>query len=309
MELLKALFESAELPTDFKEKTTTLFEAAVDEKVKTEVATLIEGFETKLEAARADFLAEAVKTVDGVIEETVLEWAKENAVALDSEVKGQIAESFLKNLKGVFEKADIELSGDTAGKELTKLQEANALLVAETAAANARLVEAQDKLTQIARKEIIAEVTAGLADTQVHRVTKLVEAFDFKSAEDFRTKAALVVEAIGGKIVAVTNNDGTPLAVTGTASQVTDKVDAGATGAAEDGELVKKPAGAAIKSAEGATGTPESSQVVTQPGLENGTPHMTFTPAGLKEQVQEMHTQAAPHLHSDLIAETLKLFR
>lgn len=306
MELLKALFESAELPADFKEKTTTLFEAAVDEKVKAEVATLAESFQSKLETAKAEFLAEAVKTVDSVIEETVLEWAKENAVALDSEVKGQIAESFLSSLRAVFEKADIELSGDTAGKELVKLQEQNADLVKKAEAAKNALTEAQDRLTQIKIKEIIAEVTAGLADTQVHRVTKLVEAFAFISEEDFRVKAALVVEAVGGKIVAVNNgNQAVPAGPSNVSNQVGALASAPTDGP-QDGKLLGKP-GVGNKSADGNDGTPESSQVIDEPGLDPATPHMTFTPPGAKDKKATM--EAAPHLHANLVEETLKLFK
>lgn len=342
MELLKALFESAELPADFKEKTTTLFEAAVDERVKAEIVSLTEGFQTKLEEAKAEFVAESIKTIDEVIEEAILEWAKENAVALDSEIKGQIAESFLQNLKGVFEKADIELSGDTAGKELVKLQEQNAALQAQVEASQAALTEAQSVLTQIEIKKIIAEVTEGLADTQVDRVAKLCEAFEFKSAEDYRAKAALVVEAVtgaplkqeargtlapgkefngsgqvksveiadtargsAGSVKGTQNLDGTIAPVDGS-GKVSNTVDttAGVAGP-DDGELVKKPAGASVDSAEGKTGKPESSKDLKQPGQDPATANMTFVAPGLREQMEA----AAPHLNSDLVQETLKLFR
>lgn len=297
MELLQALFENAELPADFKEKTTTLFEAAVDERVKDQLAQIQESYDAKLNEAKEAFAAEAVATVDKLIEETVLEWAKENAVALDSQIKGQIAESFLQGLKGVFEKADIELSGDTAGKELVKLQEANATLVAEAAASKQALSEAQDTLTQIKRKEVIAQVTEGLADTQVHRVTKLLEAFDFKSEEDFRGKAALVVEAVGGKTIKGTENtDGTIIAVTDDKSPIsTNKIDSASEGIENtDGTVVNKPAGESNKSAEGATGKPEET-------LGN--------PATVKEHYEHARDTAAPHFEADLIQETLKLFR
>jgi hypothetical protein len=295
MELLQALFEKAELPADFKEKTTTLFEAAVDERVKTQLAQIQESYDAKLEEAKAAFVAESVGTIDKVVEETVLEWAKENAVALDSQIKGQIAESFLQGLKGVFEKADIELNGDTAGKELVKLQESNAALVAEAEAAKAQLVEAQAALTSIKRKEVIAQVTEGLADTQVHRVTKLLEAFDFKTEEDFRGKAALVVEAVGGKTIKGTENvDGTIIAVTGDKNPVaTSTIDSAKEGIDnEGGELVTKPAGVANTSAAGANGNPEANL---------GDP--------VKEAYEHARDTAAPHFEANLVEETLKLFR
>jgi hypothetical protein len=290
MELLKALFENAELPTDFKEKTTTLFEAAVDERVKVELATLQESFDVKLTEAKETFAAEAVAKIDAVVEATVLEWAKENAVALDSEVKGQIAESFLQGLKGVFEKADIELSGDTAGKELVKLQEQNAELAKQAEADKAALVEAQTQLVQIKIKDIIEQVTEGLADTQAHRVAKLCEAFDFKSEDDFRAKAALVVEAVGG-IKGTQNADGTTIAVTSSTGVVSDKVTPTGT-ENEDGELVTKPTGAAVPSAEGDNGTPKENK---------GDP--------VREAYELNRDTYAPHFESDLVAEALKLFK
>lgn len=324
MELLKALFESAELPAEFKEKTTTLFEAAVNERLAAEIVTIQEASDKKLEESKAAFIAEATATIDAVVEETVLEWAKENAVALDSEIKGQIAESFLQGLKGIFEKADIELSGDTAGQEMVKLQEQNAELAKQAEAAQTALAEAQDKLVQIQVKDILAEVTAGLADTQVHRVSKLVEAFEFKSAEDFRAKASLVVEAVtgaplkqeakgstqpgkefngegqgnggdvatgytakgsAGSVKGTVDADGVQIPVDGK-GHVSNTVDTAAgTHAAEDGELVKKPAGNSVTSAEGAKGTP------------------------VQKESTDLIEAAAPHLHADLIAETLKLFK
>ncbi len=295
MELLQALFEKAELPADFKEKTTTLFEAAVDERVKAQLAQIQESYDAKLAEAKEALIAESTAKIDKIVEETVLEWAKENAVALDSQIKGQIAESFLQGLKGVFEKADIELNGDTAGKELVKLQEANAALVAEAAASKQALTEAQAALTGIKRKEIIAQVTEGLADTQVHRVTKLLEAFEFKAEDDFRAKAALVVEAVGGKTIKGTENvDGTVIAVTGDNTPVaTSTIDSASTGVeGEDGTLVTKPAGESNTSAAGATGTPEANL---------GNP--------IKEAYEHNRDTYAPHIESDLVAETMKLFR
>lgn len=295
MELLQALFENAELPADFKQKTTTLFEAAVDERVKTQIVQIQESYDSKLNEAKEAFIAESVSTIDKVIEETILEWAKENAVALDSQIKGQIAESFLQGLKGVFEKADIELSGDTAGKELVKLQESNAALVAEATEAKKQLAEAQGALTQIKRKEVIAQVTEGLADTQVHRVSKLLEAFDFKTEEDFRSKAALVVEAVGGKTIkGVQNTDGVNIAVTDDKTPVASSVIDSATQGVDnvEGELVTKPAGESNSSAAGANGNPAANI---------GDP--------IKEAYEHNRDTYAPHMESDLVAETMKLFR
>lgn len=292
MELLKHLFENADLPTDFKEKTTTLFEAAVDEKVKAELVSIQESYDAKVADAKTAFLAEATATVDTVIEETILEWAKENAVALDSQIKGQIAESFLTSLKGVFEKADIEIHGGTASTEIAKLTESLNEAAARTVAAETALVEAESKLTQLKVKEIIESVTAGLADTVAHRVAKLCEAFEFKTEADFKAKVAMVMEAVTG-IKGTADADGTIVAVTSTKGAVSDKVSTEAgTAGAEDGELLTKPAGNSVTSAEGDKGV--GTKVAMDP---------------LKETYDAQRALHAPHLESDMVAETMKLFK
>jgi hypothetical protein len=292
MELLKTLFENAELPADFKVKTTALFEAAVDEKVKADLASIQETYDAKLVTAKETLVSESVALIDSVVEETILEWAKENAVGLDSQLKGQIAESFLSNLKAVFEKADIELSGDTAGKELVKLQEQNIALVTAAAESKAALIEAEDKLIDLKVKEIIESVTAGLADTQAHRVAKLCEAFDFKGEVDFRAKAAMVLEAVVG-IKGTVDVDGAIVAVTGGATKSGNVVDtsAGAAGST-DGKLVADiPVGTRLPDA------PAAPAAVVK--------HID----PLKEAYDKLQAEHAPHLHSDMIAETLKLFK
>jgi hypothetical protein len=291
MELLKSLFENAELPSDFKEKTATIFEAAVDERVKAELVKLQEAADAQATAAKEAYVAEATATIDAVVEETVLEWAKENAVALDSQVKGQLAESFLKGLKGIFEQADIELNSDTASARIAELTEATKEAEAKAEAAKTALVEAEQKLVQHQIKEILESKTAGLADTVAHRVTKLCEAFDFKSAEDYAAKVDMVMEAVAG-IKGTIDGDGVQIPVTSTTSMVKDKVSTEAgTHGPEDGELLTKPAGSKVKSAEGDKGV--GTKVSMDP---------------LKEAYDAQRDQYAPHLESDLVAETLKLF-
>ena len=302
MQLLQSLFENAELPADFKEKTTTLFEAAVDERVKSELASIQESYDNKFGVVREKFVNESAALIDKVIEETLLEWAQENAVGLDSQIKVQIAESFLANLKGVFEKADIELSGDTAGVEIVKLQEQNALLSTETVAAKAALVLAESKLVTIKIKEIIEQLTVCLADTQKFRIAKLCEAFDFKSEEDFRSKAAMVLEAVTGNIKGTEDVGGSIVAVTGGASKVSNVVDtsAGAAGA-DDGELLDKPAGNSvghIVDKNNSTGKPAGEPVVD-----------AGAKSSEKSDYDKMKENYAPHLDSDMVAETMKLFR
>lgn len=278
--LLKALFESADLPADFVTKAETLFEAAVSEKVGESLAKLQESFDHKLEESKAAFIAEAVETLDKAVEEIVLEWAKENAVAIDTQLKGQLAEGFLGGLKTLFEKADIELSGDTAGKEIAKLTEQINGLTAKVSDSEKALSESKQVLVDIKIKEIIASITEGLADTVAHRIAKLCEAFDFKSEDDFKSKATMVLEAVTGKGIKGTyNTDGTTVVVDST-----------------------KDNAAKLPTDSGENPAPELVTTVnTKPELDK-----TTGADGLKEQYDFLKNAHSPHHGEDLVALTLK---
>lgn len=292
MELLKSLFENAELPADFQEKTKTLFEAAVAESLKSEVAALQESFDAKLAESKEAFVAESVALIDSVVEETVLEWAKENAIPLDNQIKGQIAESFLQGLKGLYESADIELKGDTAaGSKIAELQEQAAAAAKAESEAKQALAEAHAQLVQIKTKQIIASITEGLADTVAHRVASLCEAFEFKTEEDFTAKANMVLEAVTGKIKGTQNLDGTTVAVDGGAAPAA-KVDT-ASGSEPAPEVVQKP------TADSAA--PLKGDDHGKPVENKGDP--------LKEAFDRQAAEYAPHLNADLVSETLKLFK
>lgn len=290
--LLKNLFGSVDLPADFAEKVETIFEATVVEKVDAQIAaqilTLQESFDAKLVTEKEAFIAESMATVDKVIEDTILEWAKENAVGLDTEVKGQLAESFLVGLKSLFEKADIELTGEgVAAKEIAALNESLATAKADAEAAKLALVESTVKLVDIKRAEIIAEATAGLADTVAHRAKRLCEAFEFKSEDDFRSKATMIVEAVTGKkideastIKGTVNADGTIVAV----------VDGGA----------KAP----IDQANTASGQSPAPEIVTDV-QKRAELDQHVGAKDLKEQFEASKALHAPHFGEDLVALTL----
>lgn len=202
MELLKTLFEKAELPADFKEQAEVLFEASVNEVVEAKVAAkakeLSEAFDAKLADAINEQTEKHVENLSKFLDEAVLEWAKENAVAIDGKLQLESAQLFLSGIKSIFEKAEVEINGDTEGV-VKALQEQVEELKAKNESQEKELTEAQTQLIANEKANIIAEATDELADTQADRVAKLCESFDFKSSEDFKKKVELVVEAVSGK--------------------------------------------------------------------------------------------------------------
>ena len=98
---MDALFTGEELTEEFKEKATTIFEAAVMVRVNEEVARLEEEFAAKLEEATAQQIEGLVEQVDGYLGYIAEQWIAQNELALENGIKSEIVESFINGMKGL----------------------------------------------------------------------------------------------------------------------------------------------------------------------------------------------------------------
>ena len=100
---VEALTKDEDLSEDFKAKAATIFEAAVNSKVKEAKMKLKAGYEEKLKEEIEVKKAELVEKVDSYLNYVVEEWMKENSIAIERGIKGEIAEDFISGLKKLFE--------------------------------------------------------------------------------------------------------------------------------------------------------------------------------------------------------------
>ena len=98
-----ALIGDSDLSEEFKQKAATIFEAAIKSKVKAEAQRLEGEYETKLKENTESHKAEMVEKVDSYLNYVVEEWMKENQIAIERGIKGEIAEDFIGGLKKLFE--------------------------------------------------------------------------------------------------------------------------------------------------------------------------------------------------------------
>ena len=99
---LEPMFDGEDLSEEFKEKTATLFEAAVSARTSLEIARLEEEFETKLEEHVSTITEELTSKLDTYLDYAVENWMEENQVAIESALRNEIMEDFLDVLKGLF---------------------------------------------------------------------------------------------------------------------------------------------------------------------------------------------------------------
>ena len=186
------------LSEEFKQKAATVFEAAIKSKVK-EIAEEIEAdYNQKFEEETSKAKDELVEKVDAYLSYVVEEWMKENELALERGIKGEIAEDFISGLKKLFEDHYIDVPD-----EKYNVLEDQASKIEELEKKLNESIEKNVELSKVngtyARQIIIDESSKELAETQKEKFNKLAEEVDYKNEEDFRTKVSTIKESYFGK--------------------------------------------------------------------------------------------------------------
>jgi len=189
-----ALTEGEDLSEEFQSKAATIFEAAVKSKLRSEVA--------RIESAKAVEVAEEVEAVraeltekvDAYMNYVVEEWMKENEIAIERGLKGEIAEDFITGLKDLFTEHYIDVPDekyDILESQSTKIDELEAK-INEQIEKNAELKSANAHLV---RESVFAEVSADLAATEVEKLKSLAEDVEFTTEESFKEKLDTLKES------------------------------------------------------------------------------------------------------------------
>jgi hypothetical protein len=184
---VSALTEGEELSEEFKDKAATIFEAAVKSKLRSEVAR-IESEKTQEVAEEVETVkAELTEKVDAYMNYVVEEWMKENEIAIERGLKGEIAEDFISGLKALFEEHYIDVPDekyDILEAQSEKIDELESK-INEQIEKSAELKKQNDKLV---RESVFVEVSKDLADTEVEKFKGLAEEVEFSGEESFTEK-------------------------------------------------------------------------------------------------------------------------
>ena len=198
---VNALVEGEDLSEEFTAKATTIFEAAVKSKLRSEVERL--DMEKTQEVAEEveTFKNELTEKVDSYLDYVVKEWMQENELAIDRGLKGEIAEDFITGLKALFEEHYIDVPD-----EKYDILEGQAQKIEEL---ESKLNETIEKMTTmnkekstLVREQVIAKVSTDLAETEKEKFEGLVEDVEFTSEDDFTAKLNTLKENYFPKSVA-----------------------------------------------------------------------------------------------------------
>ena len=209
-----------DLSEEFKRKAATVFEAAVKSKIRTEIERLEDEYEVKLKENVQSATDEMTDKVDTYLNYVTDEWMKENELAVERGLKGEIAEDFISGLKQLFEDHYIDIPDDkydVLEAQSEKISELESK-ISETIEKNVSLKDGNAKLV---REQVISEVYEGLADTEIEKFKSLTDDVEYTDEESFREKLDTLKESYFPK----------------TSVETTENIDDVETGTAQDIDL------------------------------------------------------------------------
>jgi hypothetical protein len=191
---IDALFaDDQNISEEFKSKVTTIFEARVIDR--------IQQIEEQTEAKYAGMLEEAIESVRAQLEEkvddyvnyVVEQWLEENAIAIESGLRAELAEDFISGLHKLFAENYINVPEDKVelvDELATKVEQLESKLNEEIE----KSIGYKKSLIEATKQEVTRSVCEGLTETQVEKIKSLAESVEFSTEEEYQIKLETIRE-------------------------------------------------------------------------------------------------------------------
>lgn len=203
-EHIDVMFDGEDLSEEFKEKASTIFEAAVSERVVEIVSALEEEYEAVLNSKLEEIeeqathdLEQLTAKLDEYLNYVTEQWMETNEIAIESALKSEITEEFIEGLKNLFAEHYIEIPEerfDVVEELSARVQELENKLN-EAVNENIELVAS---INEMNTDEIFNEISEGLVATQVEKFKKLSEGVEYDDLSNYKRKLQIIKENFFG---------------------------------------------------------------------------------------------------------------
>ena len=189
---LRQLF-GEEASAEFVTEASALFTAALNERVSSIQEELEEQYNNALDEEIEAAQEAMVESIDKYLSYAVAEWIEENKLAVESNLRAEIAEEFIDGLRGLFAEHYIEVPEDRVDvvAEMTaRIEELEALYNEKTD----EVISLQSEISEAKMAAIVESMTDGLAVTQAEKLKTLCEGLSFEDEDTFSRKVAVIKE-------------------------------------------------------------------------------------------------------------------
>jgi len=191
---MDVVFAGADLSEEVREKAKTIFEAAVNARLVSEVARLEEEFETALVEALEEKVEQLSENVDKYLSYAVEQWVEENEIAIESGLKTEVLEGFLSGLKTLFQESYVEIPDDKVDV-VAELSAHVAELEGKFNSVVKENVDLKDYVDSLEVEKIFAEAVDALPMTQQEKLRSLCEGIEYADVEEFTKKLNIIKES------------------------------------------------------------------------------------------------------------------
>ena len=181
------------LSEDFKEKATSIFEAAVIARVNNEMEKVSSALEEKYAEEFTVYKEGVVEKIDAYLNYVVENYLEENKLAVESGLRSEIAEDFMSGLKALFKEHYIEVPEEKYDV-ISELQDKVTELEEGLNGQLENNVSLNTEVTDLRKKLIIKEMSKDLADTEANKLAKLLEGVEFDNADFYKEKVSVIKE-------------------------------------------------------------------------------------------------------------------
>lgn len=215
---IEEMFGGDDLSEDFKEKASTIFEAALNTRITLETARLEEEFEEaaleleeayneKLQEEANEIFEELADKLDKYLDHVVESWMAENELEIETSLRAEIAEDFISSLHSLFTEHHIrvpESKVDLVAELKAELEELRSALNES----EDEKLELKSIIEEANREMAFEEVAEGLAATQVEKLRTLSEGVEYNDVDTFKKKLSIIRENYFNKNTKVTTSTG-----------------------------------------------------------------------------------------------------
>jgi hypothetical protein len=191
---LNALFADEDhLTEEFKVKAAEMFEAVVTSRVSAEIAQIEEEL---TEAANVEFesqLEQMVENVDKYLSYVTENWMAENQIAIESGIRTEVTESFIKGLQQVFSEHYIEVPEEKYDV-MTEMQNQIDTLTARLDEEIETSMAIKEEAISLKKQAVFARISEGLASTEAEKFATLVEDITYTGMDSYEQKLQVVKE-------------------------------------------------------------------------------------------------------------------
>jgi hypothetical protein len=188
---VEGLFEGEELSEEFMEKTSTLFEAAVNNRVAVEMENIQEKLDEEIEKQVTESIDELHENISNYMDYVVEKWMEENTLVIESEMKSEVTEGFIEGLKSLFAEHYVDVPEDKVDLVSSLSEELENTISALEESENQRIH--LESLVKEAEVEVaFDDVTEGLTDTEIEKLKTLSEGLEYDTIEEYEEKLNVI---------------------------------------------------------------------------------------------------------------------